>query len=51
MPRLHQRVRGNKLRKVTQQVARKLRASCCLKQHVASNTQLVAGNKQLLRAT
>jgi len=31
-----------------QQVARnKLRATCCLKQHVARNTQLVAGNKQL----
>jgi len=25
----------------------KLRATCCLKQHVARNTQLVAGNKQL----
>ena len=33
MPRLHQR--------------NKLHATCCLKQHVARNTQLVAGNKQL----
>jgi len=29
------------------QVARNLRATCCLKQHVTRNTQLVAGNKQL----
>ena len=39
MPRLHT---------PAQQVAcNKLRATCCLKQHVAHNTQLVAGNKQL----
>jgi len=38
MPRLHH---SNKL-------CNKLRATCCLKQHVAHNTQLVVGNKQLV---
>ena len=38
MPRLHQR---NKLR------ATLLRATCCLKHHVACSKLLVAGNKQL----